>query len=134
MPGIGCFIRESYHRNGQMKEKYIQGYAYASGACLGTTEWDSLGHKTKECRYDYKVSEWGESYNHRFCVETITEYYPDGKVKRINKIKSFEESDECPCGQWVYYDETGLKVHAEQHKPCDNFLIDCETTTVKNPE
>ncbi len=125
-PGSFHFVSESYYRNGQIKEKWIQGESFASGACLGTTEWDSLGNKIKEREYDYKMQKknW-TSYNERFCVETTTEYYPNGRIKQVTKTKSFVESEECPCGQWIYYDEKGQKVRTEQHKPCNNFLIDC---------
>jgi len=121
------FISTSYYRNGNIKEKYIQGSHGSGGACLGITKWDSLGYKTKEYQYDYKFPEWGESQYDRFCVETIIEYYPNGKVKQITKTKSFYESDECPCGQWVYYDEKEQKIRTEQHKPCNNFLIECKS-------
>ena len=127
LPGsVSDWIYESFHPNGRLKEKRIQGDVYVSGASLAATEWDSFGNKIKEYKYDYKMPDWGTSYNDRFCVETITEYYPNGKIKQISKTKSFVESDECPCGQWVYFDENGRKVRTEQYKPCNNFLLDCE--------
>jgi hypothetical protein len=119
------FIYESYHRNGMTKEKGIQGYACGSGACLGFIECDSLGRKTKEHQYEYKVSETGTSHR-RFEVETVTEYYADGKIKQIKKHKCFYECEGSPCGEWMYYNEKGEKIRTERHNPCCNFLIDCE--------
>jgi antitoxin component YwqK of YwqJK toxin-antitoxin module len=124
-PDGGIPTYETYFSNKQIKERWIQDDIYLSCAFLERTEWDFLGHKLRHIEYEYSMPTEDASYTDRFCVATITEYYPNGKIKLINKMKSFVKSEECPCGQWIYYDEKGKKKRMEQHKPCDNFKLDC---------
>lgn len=117
---------KSYYNNGQLKEYHIQGDMYAGGVSVETICYDSLGHKTEHTTYEHLMPDWGTSYNHTFSIATTKQYYPNGKIKAIEKVKSFGESDIYKCGKWLYYNERGNVIRAETYGSCYNFELEEE--------
>ena len=117
-------IGESYHPNGQLKHRWEQGEAYASGTLMNKTAWNDSGHKIWEDTYEHFMPEGGSSYNDRFSVITRTEYYPNGKVKHTGRMKTFVESECYPCGKWIRYDSLGRTISVRSYPPCNNFKLE----------
>lgn len=117
---------KSYYNNGQLKEYHIQGDMYAGGVSVEIICYDSLGHKTEHTTYEHLMPDWGTSYNHTFSIATTKQYYPNGKIKAIEKVKSFGESDIYKCGKWLYYNERGNVIRAETYGSCYNFELEEE--------
>lgn len=116
-------IGEKYYPNGQLKKRWEQGEAYASGALMSETAWDISGSKVWEDKYEHLMPENGTSYNDLLAIATRTDYYPNGKVMQLSSMKNFVGSEEYPCGEWIRYDSLGKKISVTQYPPCNNFEI-----------
>ena len=124
--GLGNFTSKRFHPNGKLKEKWVQGTFGGFGVGFESMEWDSLGRKVSMHQSDFSFPEWAWSGRDLFQVTTFTRFHPNGNIKHIVRTKSFAESDVCPCGEWLFFDEKGEIIRREQHTPCDNFELDCD--------
>ncbi|MDU1892232.1 MAG: hypothetical protein E6767_16230 [Dysgonomonas sp.] len=117
---------ETYHSNGELKSRWKGDFIYNSGGSLWGKSWDEKGRLISQYKTEHFFPDWGDSYNNRFTVETTIDYYPGGGIKQISKHKSFVESEECPCGEWEYYNRKGELIHTQKYKPCYNFKLECD--------
>ena len=113
---------ETFHPNGQIASRWIQGQAYVWGAMLGSMEWDSLGRKTREVQVAHSMRGAGPW---RYEIRTITDFFPNGNPRRIRHWKSFMESDVCPCGEWLFFNESGEIIRREIYTSCDDYEYYC---------
>ncbi len=113
-----------YHPNGQLSYYGVHKSLYGATFSTFYVRYDSLGHKTERVDWEHLYPEWGNSYNDTFSVATTREYYLNGKLKSLTKIKSFAESESYRCGTWIYYDEKGKILKTEKYGNCYNFKLE----------
>lgn len=113
-----------FYPNGKLKSHWISKHVYGSIFSSYSVNYDSLGNKTKEKKWQHLFPEGGSSYNDTFLVETTQNYYKNGKLKSVTKHKSFCESDSYRCGTWLYYNERGNVTKTEKYGDCYNFKLE----------
>lgn len=113
-----------YYPNGQLQSYGANKSLYGGNFSTFDIRYDSLGHKIEETSWEHLYPEWGDSYNNTFSVATTQEYYLNGKLKSLTKMKSFAESDGYRCGTWIYYDESGRILKTEKYGNCYNFELE----------
>lgn len=115
-----------YYPNGQLQSHEIYKSMYGGNFSTFDISYDSVGNKIEETNWKHLYPKWGESYNHTFSIETKREYYSNGKLKSLTKMKSFAESDVYRCGTWIYYDQKGKVLKTEKYGDCYNFELEDE--------
>ena len=121
------FARDDFHPNGNIKRRMFQGSAYVWGVIIGEIEWDSLGRKTRLSRTEFSMPPGGAGHHSLREIKTITDFHPDGTIRQIARFNaSAEGAPECPCGEWVLFDERGIEVYREMYAPCEDFLGGCD--------
>lgn len=115
----------TYFENGLKKEEGEQLDVYGCGMPGDVTKyWDS-GEIESETSHAYFQLDESESCHETRIVRTTYYNHENGYLKSIEQMETCAECEECPCGDWYYYDEEGGFVRKENRGDCNDGVLDC---------
>lgn len=119
-------IQSLYDSAGKLKEYWVLKYLYGGLFPIFSVIYDSQENKLEEKNWENLYPKSGTSYNDVFSILTTQNFYKNGKIKSISKMKSYTESGEFRCGTWIYYNEKGKIQKTVNYGDCYNFKLEEE--------
>lgn len=115
-------INTDYNDKGNIIHQWIEGDI---GGCIGIKDkelfWNNNGNLIKEITHNSTNSSCSEKVLYR----SEKEYYENSKI--IKSIKNFHESyegsEECPCGDWITYDNRGKQLDKKSYSSCKSLPL-----------
>lgn len=91
------------------------------------TLWENHYYKNGELekRVEFEYSS-GTTYHETHIIKKTEEFHPNGKIKSRQFKESFMMGEECDCGLWEYFDESGKLTKKDQKRGnCEDLELDC---------
>ncbi|NOQ74164.1 MAG: hypothetical protein GQ574_19305 [Crocinitomix sp.] len=115
-----------YYKSGGIKQTGKQGDLFACGGAVDTSRfYDLEGDLESETVFtNWLADDEGGCHATRIVMSNIN-YYKSGKIKSTGQIETCYECDECPCGKWEFFDESGNLTKTEDHGDCFDSKLGC---------
>lgn len=114
-----------YYPNGNIKmsgeQGEMQGCLIAQGNEL---YFDSTGTLVQKIAYEHFLPDLETCHEIR-TVKAIEKYYSNGSLSESGNMETCYECDECPCGDWKFYNVQGKLTRSENHGDCYDSQLGC---------
>ena len=120
------YAHEHFHPNGRIKRRTLLSSRFSVLVAVHEIEWDSLGRKTSLSHTEASMPPDAGHASLLQKIRTTTYFRPGGTIRQISRFNRVAvRAPECPCGEWLFFDEWGIEVDREEFAPCEDF-VGCE--------
>ena len=118
----GNHIYSEYHR-GTLLRKWEETGMNGGLASIWEEHYNKNGELEKRVEFEYSS---GTTYHETHIIKKTEEFHPNGKIKSRQFKESFMMGEECDCGLWEYFDESGKLTKKDQKRGnCEDLELDC---------